>query len=287
MASKRSRNNGFMNIILSGVMLVLIAGGILAWINVNNIRSFNDALIYFRGWSNKAIECTDEGGVDGLLRCNYLDGSPAPVPGTENPDIELPPSESIEILPSDGSVNIDVTEKLDETTVSAISQKLETLTISEPISVDYVRSDWKHWIGSPCNTRQDVLIAQGNNVETNEKCKILSGTWIDPYSLVSFDNASDLDIDHVIPLSYAAQMGGNAWDKAKKEEFANDKTQLLAVSAKENRSKGDKGPSKYMPPNKDFHCKYSAIWIETSAKYGLSITAKDKVSLEKGLKTCN
>lgn len=288
MAARRRSNSssGFKNTVLSGLVLLIVGGAILAWVNVNNITSFNDALIYFRGWSDKAIECTEDGGPEGYLKCQYLDGTPAPSP-SELPDKLIEGGTLAGESTTDNNTNNDEVIVEETINVDEVNAKLAELTLTEPLTVDYVRSDWKHWIGSPCNTRQEVLIAQGDNVETDAKCKILSGSWVDPYSLVVFDNASDLDIDHVIPLSYAAQMGANSWSKEVKEQFANDQSQLLAVSAKENRSKGDKGPSKYMPPNKSFHCEYSTIWVETAYKYNIAITVKDRTALEKGLKTCS
>lgn len=280
MAQKRRSSSGAKGTISSIILFLLIAGGILAWVNVNEINSLEALYKHLRGWSDKAAECAEEGGVEGYLKCDYIDGeSPSGIVGGETGGGEttLPP-----LGENSGNSETVVIEK------DAALVKLESLTLAEPMTVDYVRSDWKHWtsVNSPCNTRQDVLIAQGENVESDAKCKILSGLWIDPYSLNTFDNASDLDIDHVIPLGYAAKMNGNNWDKATKEQFANDRIHLLAVSAKENRSKSDKGPGAYMPPNKDFHCEYSKIWVETASKYQLSISVKDRAALEKGLKTC-
>lgn len=270
------------NTIWTVVAFILVAAGGLAWMNVNDIRSLEDVYTYARGWSDKAVDCGQSGGPEGFLKCKYLEDEDSLSSGQNN-NSEGNVSNETSAPTENGSAIIVDPKDIDK---NVLSEKLGSLTLAEPLKVEYSRSDWKHWIGKPCNTRQDVLISQGENVEKDEKCKILSGVWIDPYSLNTFDNSSDLDIDHVIPLNYAAQMGGNGWDKEKKQEFANDKTQLLAVSAKENRKKGDKGPGKYMPPNKDFRCQYSQIWIDTAYKYSLSITSGDRAALEKGLKAC-
>lgn len=90
-----------------------------------------------------------------------------------------------------------------------------------------------------------------------------------------------------MPLSYANSHGAAGWDKDKKEEFANDlTTQLVLVSAKENRTKSDSGASEYMPPNESYHCRYAYRWVKTVDKYDLSITEKDKEVLEEALHTC-
>ena len=178
---------------------------------------------------------------------------------------------------------------------------LPGIKISEPESVDYDRSEWKHWSspkGRSCwNTRKQVLARDGediiyldskkNEIDSVDKaCYVVQGVWVDPFSGTIFENPSDLDIDHIVPLSYAARHGGQDWDSDKKEEFANDMTGLLAVSASENRKKGDKGPEDYMPFNRGSHCDYSKAFIQVINKYNLTITQGDKEALTKGLTTC-
>jgi hypothetical protein len=81
-----------------------------------------------------------------------------------------------------------------------------------------------HWItiSGNCDTRETVLKRDGTNVVQRSSCAATSGTWVSPYDgatwyikfLCSFTledtnsfvrtAASDLDIDHLVPLS-------NAW----------------------------------------------------------------------------
>lgn len=184
--------------------------------------------------------------------------------------------------------------------------------------VGYARKEWKHWTSfkdkSCWNTREEVLKRDGvqgsvkfidkekkstkdsktacaigkpliksgkTTIETNN-----SGRWIDPYSDKMITNSDELDIDHIIPLSNAARNGGQKWSAKEKETFANDLDNLLATSAKENRSKGDKGPGKYMPPSKKYKCQYAKSYITIAYKYNLSITESDKKVLEKTIKSC-
>lgn len=49
-----------------------------------------------------------------------------------------------------------------------------------------------------------VLQRDGTNVVVNNACVAQSGTWRSPYDAESTTNASDLDIDHMVPLK-------NAW----------------------------------------------------------------------------
>lgn len=198
--------------------------------------------------------------------------------------------------------------------------KLESLVIVDDDSKDvgYSRKEWKHWSsteGKSCwNTRDEVLRRDAvpgsiklidnykNPVESQEDaCAIgipgekdgktvietnLAGSWIDPYSGDKIKDSSKIDIDHIIPLSKAARSGGQDWTEKEKETFANDLDNLLAVSAKENRSKGDKGPGEYMPKNKSYQCQYAKSYVSIADKYKLTINKKDSEVLEKTLGSC-
>ena len=186
---------------------------------------------------------------------------------------------------------------------SALTQ-LDAVTVANAQKVDYQRSEWKHWIGTPgtsCwDTREAVLyrdaeqgspvLLDKNGGITSDKgsaCSIKSGKWVDPYSGTVFTNPADLDVDHMVPLSYTAQHGGQAWDSKKKQDYANDLTNskhLLAVSASENRSKGDNGPSEYKP--KTNLCQYGMDWTSVTKTWNISITQADKDSISSMLATC-
>src|SRR4051812_32563587 len=55
-----------------------------------------------------------------------------------------------------------------------------------------------------CNTREVVLKRDGTNVVTDSSCASTSGSWFSPYDGATWTAASDVDIDHMVPLS-------NAW----------------------------------------------------------------------------
>ncbi len=60
--------------------------------------------------------------------------------------------------------------------------------------------------------------------------------------------ASDLDIDHVVPLAHAHRTGGANWLRRQKRQFANDPGNLIAVDDRTNQEKGDKEPVRWKPP---------------------------------------
>lgn len=291
MATRRKKKgkNGLTGALATGVTLVIIVAGLMGWAKVNNISNVNDVYAYFKAVSDNAWKC---GAGQAEWNCDTSlptgSGNPSGSTGSDKGDTTAPdkgngaetpkPDNSASNAPLNGSHPMVKADAL---------KTLDTIKIMDKQEVKYDRGEWKHWTGSPCNTREEVLIHDGENVKTDPKtCKVLSGEWVDPFSKEIFTNSSKLDIDHLIPLGYAAKHGGNNWSLENKEKFANDKTHLLAVSARENRSKSDKGPGAYMPPNKDFHCDYSKIWVSTIDKYDLSIEKSDRVALTAALQKC-
>lgn len=164
----------------------------------------------------------------------------------------------------------------------------------------YKRTEWKHWISyeTPCwTTREEVLDRQAekgsityldkDDKETKDKskaCSIKSGIWIDPYSKEKVEDPTKLDIDHTGALSWTAKAGGQEWDKQKKQDYANDFDHLVATTAKENRTKGDKGPSEWMPESSK--CEYAKVYTHIVKKYKLNLNKADKDTLEKTLNSC-
>lgn len=158
----------------------------------------------------------------------------------------------------------------------------------------YSRADYKHWIdqdGDCQDTRQEVLIRQSivEPVFDNKGCHVEKGKWFDPYTGRIFTNPHLLDIDHVVPLSNIDKNGGSKWSASKKALYANsldDKNVLLAVSASENRAKGDKDPSRWMPKNRAFHCEYLQRWKNIKERWGIEMTKREKVFIKEQLINC-
>ncbi|MFJ4518922.1 HNH endonuclease family protein [Streptomyces sp. NPDC088770] len=154
----------------------------------------------------------------------------------------------------------------------------------------YSRAKFPHWAqqGERCDTREKVLERDGTGVQRDGECRAVSGRWTSAYDDKKFTNASDLDIDHMVPLANAWRSGASEWSQEKRKAFANDLThpQLLAVSAASNRSKGDQGPDEWQPPSKPYWCTYARAWVSVKATYELSVTATEKNTLTEMLGTC-
>jgi hypothetical protein len=90
---------------------------------------------------------------------------------------------------------------------STARTELGSLTVAAQGSQDgYSRDLFPHWItqSGSCDTREVVLARDGTNVVQGSDCSADSGTWFSPYDSATWTAASDVDIDHVVPLS-------NAW----------------------------------------------------------------------------
>jgi hypothetical protein len=164
------------------------------------------------------------------------------------------------------------------------SEDYGAFTLASAVELDllnYDRGTWKHWedFDKDCqNTRHELLIASSEVVVTftsSTGCTVSTGQWLDPYTGGTYTLASDLDIDHVIPLNYAHLHGGAAWSPFVKKLFANDPENLLAVDDGENQSKSAKGPSEWMPPDANYHCEYVRKWDFLVNKYELELAAED------------
>ena len=164
---------------------------------------------------------------------------------------------------------------------------------NRPFALVYNRNDWSHWDdtnNSGCDARDDALIAQADgplSFKSNSRCDVVAGTWYLPYSGKTFTGkSSQVDADHVVPLSYAFQHQGASWSKELKQQFANDPENIIIVSAKYNRQKSDSGPSEWMPPLQSYRCEYLSRFDAVMRKYGLVHTSGELRVLKKMHAAC-
>ncbi|MBM7770808.1 hypothetical protein JOD54_001012 [Actinokineospora baliensis] len=154
----------------------------------------------------------------------------------------------------------------------------------------YSRDKFPHWviISGACDTRETVLKRDGSGVGTNSSCQATSGSWYSPYDGATWSAASDVDIDHVVPLAAAWRSGASGWTTTKRQQFANDLShpQLIAVTDNVNQSKGDKGPESWKPPASGYWCTYAKMWTRVKYTYGLSVNSSEKSALLGMLDRC-
>lgn len=175
---------------------------------------------------------------------------------------------------------------------STAQTELNALRVATDHSMtDYSRDLFPHWIAvsGACNTREQVLKRDGTNVVVGSDCSPTSGRWYSPYNGVTETAASDVDIDHIVPLAEAWRSGADTWTTSRRQSFANDLTrpQLIAVTDNINQEKGDKDPAAWKPPLTSYHCTYAKMWIHTKSYWGLTLQSAEKSALQTMLNTCS
>lgn len=316
MSKQRKGNKGGLGSSLFNLIYVgIIIGVVLAAMSIMGISDFDSLWGTAKERTSYLVECMPNFSCDFnlIIGDGSSSGNKPITPGDNNSDSSEGPGGS------NGGPAEGYPYKLESGTISNDKAKemLENLKVEPHQTVNYDRAEWKHWDsmkGRSCWTvRKQVLADQavpgtlklvdknkkvtddvntacaiGSPIDKNGKPAVSSedsGEWIDPYSGVVITDASKVDIDHIAPLSYAAKHGGQEWSSEKKNEFANDYRNLLATSAKENRTKGDKGPGEYMPPLKDYRCVYVKSFVDIASYYELSITQADKDEIMKTILT--
>ncbi|WP_245899406.1 HNH endonuclease family protein [Nonomuraea indica] len=146
-----------------------------------------------------------------------------------------------------------------------------------------------------CDTRNDVLKRDLRDEKFRpgtHDCVVVSGVLDDPYSgkTITFrrgqDTSSEVQIDHLVPLSDAWQKGAQQWTSAKRKEFANDPLNLLAVDGPLNGQKSDSDAATWLPPRRAYRCAYVARQIDVKARYDLWVTSAEKDAMDRVLDSC-
>ncbi len=147
----------------------------------------------------------------------------------------------------------------------------------------YDRSDWPHWsqgVGAGCFTVRDKVLVEESvwpvltEMEPGSaRCRVISGVWHGPFTGEILASASDIDVDHLVPLKEAHESGGHAWDRDRRRAYANalkSSEHLVAVSASANRAKGARDPAEWLPAPA-YQCDYAAAWVRVKQRWQLSM----------------
>ena len=174
--------------------------------------------------------------------------------------------------------------------------RLQALTVAAHTHEStYNRNDWNHWIDADndCqNTRAEVLITESTGPVTftqGNQCTVATGQWLGPWGGQTFTAASDVDVDHHVPLKNAHISGGAGWSASRKQAYANDLALAPALQAMEdglNQSKGAKGPEEWKPSLAGTWCQYARDWIDVKTKWVLTVTRDEQTALGTMLASC-
>lgn len=147
-----------------------------------------------------------------------------------------------------------------------------------------------------CDTRNDILnrdLVDKTFVDI-KRCPqaVATGTLHDPYTNATIpfvrgnQVGASVQIDHIVPLAYAWDMGARDWPDELRLRFANDPANLLAVQGQANQDKGDQEPATWMPPNEAFWCQYSLQFLEVMRGYHLPVDQPSADRLRQAASTC-
>jgi len=183
-------------------------------------------------------------------------------------------------------------EKKTTTTTTVRSTSSLGLRVEAEHVGGYKRNLFANWYDADrdgCDTRQEVLIAESIIPATiGAKCKV-TGQWFSIYDGVTTTNSSSFDIDHMVPLKEAWDSGAWNWNKDQRKKFANDLDEsffLIAVTARSNRSKGERDPAEWMPTSVSYHCEYARIWVQIKRAWDLSVDPAENTFLTRTLASC-
>jgi hypothetical protein len=168
--------------------------------------------------------------------------------------------------------------------VVPMRKAINALTVARETPGGYDRDLFPTWSDQDhdCyDTRAEVLIRQSTvRITANSNCTVETGRWVDWYDDTTYTSASQLDIDHLVPLAEVWASGGKHWSSARREAYANDLAErhtLVAVSLHANRSKGDQEPDQWMPLHHP--CHYVRSWVIVKTRWHLAIDQAEKTDL--------
>ncbi|WP_202611009.1 HNH endonuclease family protein [Herbidospora solisilvae] len=109
-------------------------------------------------------------------------------------------------------------------------------------------------------------------------CVLTRGAWYSYYDDVVVEAASELDVDHLVPLAEDWDSGASGWDAARRQAYANDldaAEHLVAVTARSNRQKADRDPAEWLPIE-PVRCRYIAEWTAVKRRWCLAADPQER-----------
>lgn len=202
-------------------------------------------------------------------------------------------------LPQDQAAALQLTHGFTQPTKSEALTQLDSLTVAKDGPMKgYTREKFPHWrdassFGWPeepstkCNTRQAALYRDATDITIKKgTCSITGGKWLDPYTATWYTKATELQVDHIVPIAEAWRAGAAKWTTDERATMANDPLVLVPVQGSANGAKGDKGPEAWKPPNKASHCLYAERYTAVKAKYRLTVSPEEKTALAGMIGAC-
>jgi uncharacterized protein DUF1524 len=174
----------------------------------------------------------------------------------------------------------DVGEKLRARLRAAV----RALPVARERRAGYDRDKFHAWVdadGDCLDTRAEVLTDESLAPVTGG-CTIDTGRWYSYYDAVTWTQASDVDIDHLVPLAEAWDSGARTWTAKTRERYANDlgdRRTLVAVTDNVNESKGDQDIAEWLPDHGQ--CRYVREWTAVKTRWSLHVDRAEKQAMRR------
>jgi hypothetical protein len=141
---------------------------------------------------------------------------------------------------------------------------------------------WGDTNGDCQNTRQEVLVqeSKGAVTYTNRGCMASRGRWVTTWDNGVHTSATEVEVDHLVPVHEAWGSGARYWSQARRVAFYNDlgdSRTLNVQTAALNHSKRASGPERWLPPKN--RCAYITQWVAVKIRWGLSVNITEKAAL--------
>ena len=144
-----------------------------------------------------------------------------------------------------------------------------------------------------CDTRNDMLRRDLTHIAIRKgthDCVVIAGRYDEPYTgadmTFSKARASEIQIDHLVPLHAAWMLGAFRWSPELRLVYANDPMVLISSSGPANQEKGDRLADAWKPSNRGAWCTYAVNTVAIHHKYVLPVTSSERSALKRMLATC-
>lgn len=158
--------------------------------------------------------------------------------------------------------------------------RLDALAVEpERKASSYDRALFRHWDdvdGDGCDTRCEVLTSQ----------RLPDGSWFSEWDGATEVDSSLVHIDHVVALAEAWRSGAHGWTPSERDEFADDRANLVAVTASSNLRKRDHDAANWFPSRSEANCLWARTTVIVKGKWSLSVDAAEKDALGNLLRSC-
>ena len=176
------------------------------------------------------------------------------------------------------SAVVEVGQHLGQIDDEGLNALLQSVMVGEAESVNYDRKEWtssSQWYACnknhPCDGEYTSI--RTYSFYESEWYDWNAMEYTDPYTGEKIQSVKQTDYDHIVPLAYANSHGGAEWTEEDKRAFADDPLNGVCCTQYDNRSKGAKPPSKWLPQkNVEDYC---YTWLLVCQHYGISLSQED------------